>query len=66
MQIPSVLAVPYLTTLQGSKTPTFAAVKLAIHNERWEGVPIVIKAGKGLNEGVVVVSVACILNSLAA
>ncbi|MEW5311061.1 MAG: hypothetical protein WDW38_002804 [Sanguina aurantia] len=43
--------------IQGSKTPTFAAVKLSIHNERWEGVPIVIKAGKGLNEGVVVVRI---------
>ncbi|MEW5299976.1 MAG: hypothetical protein WDW36_002942 [Sanguina aurantia] len=45
------------TVPAGSKTPTFAAVKLSIHNERWEGVPIVIKAGKGLNEGVVVVRI---------
>lgn len=33
-----------------SKCPTFAAVVLKVHNERWEGVPFVMKAGKGLDE----------------
>ncbi|GMI76814.1 glucose-6-phosphate dehydrogenase 6 [Hibiscus trionum] len=32
-----------------SNTPTFAAVILHIHNERWEGVPFILKAGKALN-----------------
>ncbi|KAG2501354.1 hypothetical protein HYH03_001144 [Edaphochlamys debaryana] len=38
------------TVPQGSRTPTFAAVRLFVRNERWDGVPIVIKAGKALNE----------------
>lgn len=33
-----------------SLTPTFAALVLFIQNERWEGVPFVLKAGKALNE----------------
>ncbi|KAK9039591.1 hypothetical protein V6N11_014787 [Hibiscus sabdariffa] len=32
-----------------SNTPTFATVILHIHNERWEGVPFILKAGKALN-----------------
>jgi glucose-6-phosphate 1-dehydrogenase len=32
----------------GSKTETFAAIRLAADNWRWEGVPIVIRAGKCL------------------
>ncbi len=32
-----------------SRTPTFAAARLAIHNERWEGVPFLVTAGKGLD-----------------
>jgi glucose-6-phosphate 1-dehydrogenase len=32
----------------GSKTETFAAVRLAAENWRWSGVPIVIRAGKCL------------------
>jgi len=32
-----------------SNTPTFATVVLRIHNERWEGVPFILKAGKALN-----------------
>ncbi|XLS80677.1 hypothetical protein HN51_046508, partial [Arachis hypogaea] len=32
-----------------SNTPTFASVILRIHNERWEGVPFILKAGKALN-----------------
>lgn len=38
------------TVPRASKTPTFAALRLHIRNERWAGVPFVIKAGKALNE----------------
>lgn len=38
------------TVPQGSKCPTFAAVVLRINNERWAGVPFLMKAGKGLDE----------------
>ncbi|KAJ9530406.1 hypothetical protein QJQ45_000783 [Haematococcus lacustris] len=38
------------TVPKGSRTPTFAAVRLGIKNERWAGVPFIIKAGKALNE----------------
>ncbi|GBG00395.1 hypothetical protein Rsub_13219 [Raphidocelis subcapitata] len=38
------------TVPRGSKAPTFAACKLLIHNERWAGVPFVLRAGKALNE----------------
>jgi glucose-6-phosphate 1-dehydrogenase len=31
-----------------SNTPTFASVVLRVHNERWEGVPFILKAGKAL------------------
>ncbi|KAK6913025.1 Glucose-6-phosphate dehydrogenase, NAD-binding [Dillenia turbinata] len=37
------------TVPDNSKTPTFATVILHIHNERWEGVPFILKAGKALN-----------------
>lgn len=30
--------------------PTFAALVAYIHNERWDGVPFIMKAGKALNE----------------
>jgi glucose-6-phosphate 1-dehydrogenase len=33
-----------------SKTPTFAACRMNIRNRRWDGVPILIKAGKHLDE----------------
>lgn len=33
-----------------SKAATYCALGLQIHNERWEGVPIVMRAGKALNE----------------
>ncbi|RKO97325.1 hypothetical protein CXG81DRAFT_25947 [Caulochytrium protostelioides] len=33
-----------------SQTPTFAAAAFHIHNERWEGVPFILRAGKALNE----------------
>jgi glucose-6-phosphate 1-dehydrogenase len=32
----------------GSKTPTFAAVRLAVENRRWRGVPFYLRSGKGL------------------
>lgn len=40
-----------------SRTPTFAALTLWIQNERWEGVPFVLKAGKALNEAKVEVRI---------
>lgn len=38
------------TVPAGSKCPTFAATVLNINNDRWRGVPFLIKAGKGLDE----------------
>lgn len=38
------------TVPEGSKTPTFASLILKINNDRWAGVPFIIKAGKALNE----------------
>ena len=32
-----------------SITPTFAATRLYVDNERWKGVPFIIRAGKGMN-----------------
>ncbi|CAN5465160.1 glucose-6-phosphate dehydrogenase [soil metagenome] len=32
----------------GSKTPTFAAIKLMIDNNRWKNVPFYVRSGKGL------------------
>lgn len=37
------------TVPDNSNTPTFATAILRIHNERWEGVPFILKAGKALN-----------------
>jgi glucose-6-phosphate 1-dehydrogenase len=42
---------------EGSRTPTFAAVKMAVDNERWRGVPFYIRAGKRLARSVVEVVV---------
>lgn len=36
---------------QDSKTPTFALAVLKIANEQWDGVPFIMRAGKGLNQG---------------
>jgi glucose-6-phosphate 1-dehydrogenase len=36
------------TVPHNSKCPTFAAVVMWIHNPRWEGVPFILKAGKGM------------------
>jgi glucose-6-phosphate 1-dehydrogenase len=33
-----------------SITPTYAAVALKIRNRRWDGVPFLMRAGKGLND----------------
>ncbi|MCI0704320.1 MAG: glucose-6-phosphate dehydrogenase [Planctomycetia bacterium] len=33
---------------KGSKTPTFAAIKLEVENRRWRGVPFYLRSGKGL------------------
>lgn len=33
-----------------SITPTFASIRLFIHNDRWAGVPFIIKAGKALDD----------------
>ncbi|KAK3812058.1 MAG: glucose-6-phosphate 1-dehydrogenase [Benniella sp.] len=38
------------TVPKGSKTPTYAAATLFINNERWAGVPFVLKCGKALNQ----------------
>jgi glucose-6-phosphate 1-dehydrogenase len=35
---------------KGSLTPTYAAAVLHITNRRWDGVPFLIQAGKGLND----------------
>ncbi|XP_059661248.1 glucose-6-phosphate 1-dehydrogenase, chloroplastic-like isoform X2 [Cornus florida] len=37
------------TVPNGSLTPTFAAAALFINNARWDGVPFLMKAGKGLH-----------------
>ncbi|KAH3673295.1 hypothetical protein WICMUC_003755 [Wickerhamomyces mucosus] len=39
------------TVNPGSKAVTFAAIPLYIDNERWSGVPIVLRAGKALDVG---------------
>lgn len=38
------------TVPAGSKTPTFALTVLQIKNERWDGVPFILRCGKALNE----------------
>ncbi|XP_003382987.1 PREDICTED: glucose-6-phosphate 1-dehydrogenase-like [Amphimedon queenslandica] len=38
------------TVPKGSRTPTYAVAVLRINNERWEGVPFILKCGKALNE----------------
>jgi len=38
------------TVPDGSTCPTFALCVMYIENERWSGVPFILKAGKGLNE----------------
>ena len=38
------------TVPEGSSCPTFAAAVLKINNERWDGVPFMLKCGKALDE----------------
>ncbi|XP_010169878.1 glucose-6-phosphate 1-dehydrogenase, partial [Antrostomus carolinensis] len=38
------------TVAPGSTTATFAAAILRVANERWDGVPFVLRCGKALNE----------------
>ncbi|XP_055881861.1 glucose-6-phosphate 1-dehydrogenase-like isoform X1 [Biomphalaria glabrata] len=38
------------TVPKGSITPTFATVVLFVKNERWDGVPFILRCGKALNE----------------
>ncbi|XP_034949094.1 glucose-6-phosphate 1-dehydrogenase isoform X1 [Chelonus insularis] len=38
------------TVPPNSTTPTFAVAVLKINNERWDGVPFILKCGKALNE----------------
>ncbi|KAI9023442.1 glucose-6-phosphate dehydrogenase [Hyaloraphidium curvatum] len=38
------------TVPKGSNTPTFAVSVLYIKNERWDGVPFILKCGKALND----------------
>merc|ERR1719217_499108 len=40
-----------------SRCPTFAAVVLSVDNERWQGVPFLMRAGKGLDESLAEVRV---------
>ena len=35
------------TVPEGSRCPTFASMVAYVKNERWEGVPFILKAGKG-------------------
>ncbi|CAF1080264.1 unnamed protein product [Rotaria sp. Silwood1] len=35
---------------QNSTTPTYAQVILSINNERWAGIPFILRAGKALNQ----------------
>ncbi len=38
------------TVPTGSKTPTFASIVVYIKNDRWAGVPFIIKAGKAMDD----------------
>ncbi|KAG7206270.1 hypothetical protein KM043_003654 [Ampulex compressa] len=38
------------TVPPGSTTPTYALAVLQINNERWDGVPFILRCGKALNE----------------
>mmetsp|Transcript_772 Transcript_772/g.2008 ORF Transcript_772/g.2008 Transcript_772/m.2008 type:complete len:560 (+) Transcript_772:85-1764(+) len=38
------------TVPKDSVTPTFAMAVLHVHNQRWDGVPFILKCGKALNE----------------
>lgn len=36
------------TVPSGSNTPTYALAVLKIHSERWDGVPFILRCGKGM------------------
>ncbi|RZF33641.1 hypothetical protein LSTR_LSTR007019 [Laodelphax striatellus] len=38
------------TVPKGSNTPTYCMAALKINNERWDGVPFILRCGKALNE----------------
>lgn len=38
------------TVPSGSNTPTYALAVLKINNERWDGIPFILRCGKALNE----------------
>lgn len=38
------------TVKKGSRTPTFAMVRLFIDSDRWAGVPFILKAGKAVDD----------------
>ncbi|CAF5038604.1 unnamed protein product, partial [Rotaria sp. Silwood1] len=40
----------YFDVPKDSTTPTYAQVILSIHNERWAGVPFILRASKALNQ----------------
>ena len=37
----------FFLLLKGSVTATFATAALFINNERWDGVPFILRCGKG-------------------
>ncbi|PWY99184.1 putative ZWF1-glucose-6-phosphate dehydrogenase [Testicularia cyperi] len=45
------------TVPKDSNCPTFAAMALFVNNERWKGVPFILKAGKALDEAKVEIRV---------
>ncbi|ODV84788.1 hypothetical protein CANARDRAFT_28928 [[Candida] arabinofermentans NRRL YB-2248] len=45
------------TVKPGSKCVTFACMSLEVDNDRWRGVPVILRAGKALNEGKVEIRV---------
>lgn len=45
------------TVPKDSRAVTFAALNLHIENDRWEGVPFIMRAGKALDEGLVEVRI---------
>ncbi|EPY29673.1 glucose-6-phosphate 1-dehydrogenase [Strigomonas culicis] len=46
--IPGYLEDP--TVPKNSKCPTFAMIRLKIDNDRWDGIPFILKAGKALED----------------
>ena len=45
------------TVPKGSNCPTFASMALTINNDRWQGVPFIVKAGKALDSKVVLIRI---------